>query len=418
MARHGGFLRIRRLTPLALVAAAIVSACQFDATSVPAGRERPVVHAVLNPWATEEVVLLERTLTGRVTVTDDQPYNRNDPIVTAGGIPISNARVVLYAASGDSAVAVEDIVTKGEGAGVYRISNSAVPSDGNPRPLPKLRIVPGETYRLRITTPAGDTITGETTLPLTPNVAPVEGARLFNRDRDTLHLFWDPVPRAHRYLIRVSSPWGPMFLFTDELEAQLPGSLRNVFQGNLPSVFLPGFRSRVSVAAIDASYFDYFRSANDPFTGTGLISRLKGAIGVFGSMTELYSYRMVVSAELDDPLEGTYELRRTEPGVAPRALKLYIESKAGDYEFLTGEHGGSVAFEPASLVGLRSRNQLSMAFLRFFTDVSDTLAVFRGEIVGDSLIGTVRLSDGGPVEAVRYGKVQPVLVRRGSVHLP
>ena len=363
------------------------------------------MHAVLNPWAAEQVVLLERTLTGRVSVNDDQPYNRNDPIVTAGGVPISNARVVLYTAAGDSAIAIEDIILRGEGRGVYRIGNSAVPRDPNSRVLPSIPIVPGESYRLRITTQAGDTITGATSLPMSQLVAPTEGTRFFNRDSDTLHLFWDPVPRAQRYLVRIESPWGPMFLFTDQLEARLPGSLRNVFQQNLPSVFLPGFRSRVSVAAIDANYFDYFRSANDPFTGTGLISRVQGAIGVFGSMAELYSYRVVVSADLDDPFEGWYELRATDPGPAPRAMKLYIESKSGAYAFITGEHFGSAAFEPASLVGLRSGNQVSVAFLEFSTDVSDTVAVFTGNIVGDSLIGAVRF---GPsfefLEPARYGK--------------
>ena len=397
--------RARRVIPLVIVATAVASACQFDATSVPAGRERPVVHAVLNPWASEQVVLLERTLTGRVTVKKDQPYDRDNPIVTAGGVPISSARVVIYTAAGDSAVAIEDLVSRGEGPGVYRIGNSSVPREAGSRPLPTLPIVSGGSYRLRITTPTGDTITGETTLPMTQSVAPTEGTRFFNRDHDVLTLFWDPVPRAQRYLIRIESPWGPMFLFTDALEARLPGSLRNVFQQNLPSVFLPGFRSRVSVAAIDANYFDYFRSANDPFTGTGLISHLEGAIGVFGSMSELYSYRVIVSADLDDPFEGWYELTRADPGPAPRAMKLYIESRTGAQTFITGQHFGSTLIDPASLVGLRSGNKVSVAFLKFDSDVSDTAAVFTGDVVGDSLIGTVKFSGSGEFQVpARYGK--------------
>ena len=400
--------RMRRLLPLGVVVIAVGSACQFDTITVPNGEERPVVHAVLNPWATEQVVLLERTLTGRVTVDEDQPYERNDPIITAGGIPIQNARVVLYTAAGDSAVATEDTRLRddGRGAGVYRIGNSAIPHEDGSRTLPgELPIVPGGTYRLRITTPDGDIVTGETKLPETQSVPPGVATRFFNRDRDTLRLFWDPVPQSQRYLIRIESPWGPMFLFTDALEARLPGTLRNVFQENLPSVFLPGFRSTVSVAAVDANYFDYFRSANDPFTGTGLISRLDGAIGVFGSMAELYSYRIVVSADTDDPFEGWYEIRRTSPGPAPLAMKLYIESKAGEFTFLTGESFGSDELPSASVIGLRSGNNLSVAFLQFSTDVSDTLAVFTGTVVGDSLIGAIRFgAAGGFIEPVRYGK--------------
>ena len=398
--------RARRVVPLLIVAMAVGSACQFDTITVPVGRERPVVHSVLNPWVSEEVVLLERTLTGRVEIDDDQPYNRNDPVVTAGGIPISGARVVLYGPTGDSAVASEDKGWRSgdQGAGVYRIANSAVPREPNNRPLQSLRIVPGGTYRLRIITPTGDTITGETSLPRTQAVAPLEGTRMFNRDQDTLSLFWDPIQQAQRYLIRIESPWGPMFLFTDELEAMLPGTLRNIFQENLPSVFLPGFRSRVSVAAIDANYFDYFRSANDPFTGSGLISRLTGAVGVFGSMSELYSYRMVVSADLDEPFEGWYRLRRDDPNAPQVEMKLYVESRAGDFTFITGEYFGGAELPAASLIGLRSGDNLSLAFLQFSTDVSDTLAVFTGAVVGDSLLGAIRFTESGAYMPARFGK--------------
>ena len=397
--------RRARIGTLGFLVAAVGSACQFDATSVPAGRERPVVHAVLNPWAPEQLILVERTLTGRVTVDDDMDYDRTNPIVTAGGIPISDARVVLYTPAGDSAVGVEDLRSRGTGAGVYRISNSAVPRDDGST-LDSIRIVPGATYRLRITTLTGDTITGETTLPMTPGVAPQESNRFFNRDNDTLRLFWDPVPLAQRYLIRIESPWGPMFLFTDALEARLPGSLRNVFQQNLPSVFLPGFRSTVSLAAVDANYFDYFRSANDPFTGTGLINKLEGAVGVFGSVTELYSYRLVVSANLDDPFEGWYEMNRDRPGPTPLAIKLYIESESGRFTFLTGEHFGSNVMPAGSLVGLKSGSDVTLAFLQFSSDATqDTLAVFTGGVVRDSLIGSIRFrGPSGFTEAVRYGK--------------
>ena len=397
--------RLARASRLGIFVAAVVSACQFDSVTVPEGRERPVVHAVLNPWAQDELVLLERTLTGRITVDDDMDYDRTDPIVTAGGIPISDARVVLYTERGDSAVAVEDLRTRGSGAGVYRIANSAVPREDEAPALQSIPILPGRTYRLRITTPEGDTITGETTLPLTQTVAPQESIRFFNRDTDTLRLFWDPVPLSQRYLIRIESPWGPMFLFTDALEARLPGSLRNVFQQNLPRVFLPGFRSTVSLAAVDANYFDYFRSANDPFTGSGLISKLEGAVGVFGSVTELYSYRLVVSANLDDPFESWYEVTRDRPGPAPLGMKLYIESESGRFTFITGEHFGSSIMPAGSLIGLKSGSDVSLALLQFSSDVAqDTLALFSGQVVGDSLIGNMTFRQAGFTEPVRYGK--------------
>jgi hypothetical protein len=379
----------------------MVSACQFDAITVPNGRERPVVHAVLNPWASEEVILVERTLTGRVTIDDDQDENRNDPIVTGGGVPIRNARVVLYNEADDSVVAVEDALTNnGRGAGVYRFRNPASPRESQNPALPAMRIVTGGTYRLMITTTTGDTVRGTATLPRVTTPPPT-GARFFNRDRDTLRFFWDPVPATQRYLVRIESPWGPMFLFTEQFEARLPGGLRNIFQENFPSVFLPGFQSTVSVAAVDPNYFDYYRSANDPFTGTGLINRLEGGIGVFGGLAELYSYSVFVSADLDDPFEGWYELVRREGPIAPFTMKLYIESTVGAFDFITGEHYGSIDLRSGSLVGVRHGALLSLGLLES-SDMSDTVAVFTGSIVGDSIIGVVRAD--GITQNVKYRK--------------
>ena len=392
--------RRRRIAPLALLVVATVGACQFDAITVPNGRERPVVHAVLNPWSSEEVILVERTLTGRVTIDDDLPENRNDPIVSGGGVPIRDARVVVYNEANDSVVAVEDaIANNGRGAGVYRFRNPASGREPPTPSLPAMSIVAGGTYRLMITTLEGDTVRGTTTLPRVLN-APPSGARFFNRDRDTLRFFWDPVPATQRYLVRIESPWGPMFLFTEELEARLPGGLRNVFQENFPNVFLPGFQSTVSIAAIDPNYFDYYRSANDPFTGSGLINRLEGGIGVFGGLAELYSYSVFVSADLDDDFEGWYELERREGPLAPFTMKLYVETDGEDFDFITGEHYGSIDLRSGSVVGLRSHNQLGLALLG--TDMSDTAAVFTGTIVGDTLVGVVRAD--GISQNVRFRK--------------
>src|SRR5687768_12224632 len=135
MSRSRATSRARRVLPLAVITAAVASACQFDTITVPDGRERPVVHAVLNPWTADQTILLERTLTGRVTIDDDLPPNRVDPIVSGGGVPISGARVVIYNAGNDSVVAVEDVTVRddGRGAGVYRFRNSAIGPNGDPR---------------------------------------------------------------------------------------------------------------------------------------------------------------------------------------------------------------------------------------------------------------------------------------------
>jgi hypothetical protein len=392
--------RRRRITSLTILGMSLVSACQFDAITVPNGRERPVVHAVLNPWASEEVILVERTLTGRANIDDDQRENRNDPIVSGGGIPIRNALVVLYNEANDSVVAVEDALTNnGRGAGVYRFRNPAAPRQSDNPALPAMRILPGGTYRLKIITTTDDTVRGITKLPRSTTVPP-SGGRFFNRDRDTLRFFWDAVPETQRYLVRIDSPWGPMFLFTEQLEARLPGNMRNIFQESFPRVFIPGFQSTVSVAAVDPNYFDYYRSGNDPFTGTGLINRLEGGIGVFGSLSELYSYTVFVSANLDEPVEGWYELVRREGPLAPFTMKLYVESSAQGFDFITGEHFGSIDLRSGSLVGIRAGDKLNMALLE--SDMADTVATFSGNIVGDTLIGVIHAD--GLTQNVKFKK--------------
>jgi hypothetical protein len=242
-------------------------------------------------------------------------------------------------------------------------------------------------------------------VPQVPNVPPVGGTRFFNRDTDTLHLFWESVPRSQRYLVRIETPWGPMFLFTDQLEAHIAGTLRNVFQEDIPKVFLPGFRSTVSVAAVDGSYFDYYRSASDPFTGSGLINRMEGGVGVFGALSELYSYRVVVSADMDEPIEGTYRLLGSQGyQFSPPSMELYVESRNSQGAYLTGRYAGRGETPGASFVGRVEGEQVHIAFLRFENEVSDTLGTFVGGMRGDSLVGTIRPRGTSIVELVRYVK--------------
>ena len=50
----------------------------------------------------------------------------------------------------------------------------------------------------------------------------------------------------------------------------------------------PGFRQDVLVAAVDSNFYDYYRTNNDPFTGAGIISRLTGGLGLFGSLVSAH----------------------------------------------------------------------------------------------------------------------------------
>ena len=117
----------------------------------------------------------------------------------------------------------------------------------------------------------GAEVSGSTVVPdISPVVA---GSRVdvFNRDRDSVRLTWRSATGARSYLVRVESPFGAFLQFTDSTNVTLDGELRNYFASSLERVFIPGFRQRVSIAAVDSNYFDYYRSRNDPFTGSGII---------------------------------------------------------------------------------------------------------------------------------------------------
>jgi hypothetical protein len=82
-------------------------------------------------------------------------------------------------------------------------------------------------------------------------------------------------------------------------------------------------------------------------------------------------------------------------------MKLYIESTSGGFDFLTGEHYGSTIMRSGSLVGVRQGSRISLALVD--RELSDTNATFTGDIVGDTLIGSIR-APGGFNESVRYIK--------------
>src|SRR5690606_21262917 len=195
----GGVVRhatgVRRLALLGVAALTLLTACEFDRRTIGVGQERVAVHGVLDPLQFTSAILVEQMLTGRVAI-NEVPYDLDDPIVSAGGVPISGATVTISDEIGNTAIAVEDITvrTDGKGAGVYRISNGSPPG---PTDTDWIRIVPAGQYTLRVETPTGTVVTGHTVVP---NVAPNrvnQSLIQFNRDRDSLFLQWGEIELAH-----------------------------------------------------------------------------------------------------------------------------------------------------------------------------------------------------------------------------
>ena len=177
-----------------------LASCELATVTVPRTEAGIVVHAVLNTSATNQVVLVERTLVGAANIPDTS-FDASDPIVSAGGIPISGAAVDIIDSLGRATRAVEDrtVLTTGKGAGVYRV------------PLAGSSLVLGGRYQLRVLTTAGEKVTAFTRIPRA-DVRSVGGlSRTINRDHDVVTVQWNATPNARTYAVRVETCMGRIF---------------------------------------------------------------------------------------------------------------------------------------------------------------------------------------------------------------
>ena len=100
---------------------------------------------------------------------------------------------------------------------------------------------------------------------------------------------------------------------------------------SLPHVFIPGFPQAVTVSAVDSNFYDWYRTHNDEISGTGLINRVQGGLGVFGSLVRLRLENLHIVAPQDDRESGTFHLIGTpaeQVGAPYLTLELYVESQA------------------------------------------------------------------------------------------
>jgi len=357
-----------------LVATVGLGGCELSQVTVDTPEAAVVVHSVLNADAEEQVILVESSLTGRVEIDSSAKFDPADPIRSAGGSPISGADVRLFVGSDTGGVRARETLTIRGGTGRYTVPRAA------------LAIRPGERYRLRIRTPSGREVTGETLVPGAPaDWTPGKGVTTvpvtFARDRDTLRLSWSASTGARTYAVRVETPFGPWALFSDSLRFALAGSLRNFFAPGLPSVFLPGFRQTVNVVAVDRNFFDYNRSGNDPFGGTGLISSVRGGLGLFGSMVGLLRRDVSVTATDRLPLDAAWS--GVTPSGQPVTIDLWVDVPDPSASSLTGRQRTPERF----VIGIQQGDAVRLAILSTLSR-ADTAAFFVGRLAGDSLTGT------------------------------
>ncbi len=385
----------RRLLAV-LCAVLALGACEIATESVASPEPRIVVHAVLNPEAEEQVVLVESSLTGRVSIDSTLRFDPLDPIRTAGGEPLSDATVRLFREDDATGVLAEETTSGGRPTGRYTVSRA------------DLVIEPGTRYRLLVRTADGREVTGETRVPAAPTgwspgvgVEPEDVS--LNRSVDTVRLSWESSAGARAYAIRIETPNGPWFLFADSTQFAIAGTLRNFFSDGIPSVFYPGFEQLVSVGAVDANFYDYNRSGNDPFGGTGLISSVRGGLGLFGSTLPLVRRNVAVTERDRFPLDARWVS-------VPRFLNdqtieydLWIESPGTPRASVSGrERTGFRRY----LIGTLEGDQLRLVTLEGFAVAE--MAVFTATVQGDTIRGSYQPGlHGGPEALVRRPRITP-----------
>ena len=371
----------------------VLAGCEIEKVGIPRTEAHVALHSVLSASASTQVVLLERTRSGAVAISSPG-FEVTDPIASDEGIPERNATVTLTTPSGQTLIAREDVVARGDGKGwgVYRF---ALAGSGLER---------GGVYQLRVQTTGNENIIAETSVPA-GEAAMVAAASVFDRPRDTIRLEWPAVEGARAYFVRVETPFGPRSFFTDDTRVRLTGELRNVDVDALPRVFIPGFPQTVTVSAVDSNYYDWFRSHNNTISGEGLINRVRGGIGVFGSLVRLRFENLDVVAPQPEPEAGTFQFVGTPAEAASTrylGLELYVESRAARSDqghALSGRYhkrpiigqGGCLT---CGLLGTARNGRIELALLSDWY-ASDTTERFEGEIRGDTIVGRFQASGAG-----------------------
>lgn len=337
--------------------AALTLACSGGTPTAPVIEQRIVVHAVLDPENSEQVVLVERTQNGPLAVGPSATGDAYDPLVRTGGSPISGARVVIFGPGTDSIVAVEDraLRTDGGGAGIYRIPSRAVSSSSPAMPAGILRIASGVRFSLRVDTPMG-TVRGTTRMPRF-DLALDRAVRVFNLDTDSLRR--PSVARdgsdppcyllLHQMIGIVHRAW---LLADDNTLLLAPADDdRTWSSGYSRSCIHPGVVQRFLVVALDSNYYEYNRGGYDPFGHDAPGNRLEGGVGLFGAVATVVDAQLNLIANRDQAIEG--EWIATAPSTdLPTVLRLYESPRFPGPSASVGLHLWGTARMPGSGVYL------------------------------------------------------------------
>jgi hypothetical protein len=365
-----------------------VSGCEIEKVGIPPTASIIAMHGVLSASASTQVVLLERTRNGTVSLFEPH-FDLGDPVVSDAGVAETGAIMRLTTPDGQTLLAREDNTVRDDqkGQGMYRFA------------LPGSALERSGTFRLSVQTATGEVLTAETSVPAGAAAAAAT-QRLFDRAEDTLVLEWPAAPGARSYFVRIETPFGPRSFFTDSTRVRLTGELRNIDARALPRVFIPGFPQAITVSAVDSNYYDWYRTHNNRLSGTGLVNRVEGGIGLFGSLVRLRFEELSVVAPQTEQVAGTFPFEGTplDRSVTPYLnLEIYVESRAArtdQSDALSGRYVrrgflGMTGCVVCGLLGTVKNGEIELAFLRAWS-ATDTVEVFNGEIRGDTIVGKYR----------------------------
>ena len=359
----------------------LLAGCELEELTAPLGREMVAVHGVLSlaPDAVTQYVIVEHTATG----TGEIPESDSMRGIPRPPLPISAATVVV---TRDDGLALR--YTETATPGVYALALD-----------PAARFLsPGREYRLQVDLPDGRQVLGRTTMPAPPAVTGLpESGATFDRDRDTLRLRWSAAEGSEWTLVRVRARdlrrYATLSLLTDSFSVTIPG--------RLPSVWVPGTRQTLTVAAVDRNYFDQMRTGNDDFTAGGYLNHLDGGIGVFGSVAPV-SRTVVVRAAVDHAYEGRYALRMlADADSLVGEVELYVTRDLSEplqvSAIVTGVSGPAASGRLTPLAEAESGGEVTAGQLSLRIVENGTLE--RGTLEGafdpaGTTTGVVRRSDG------------------------
>lgn len=357
---------------LAFAGAAASASCRIGTDAVP---DPPLdaieVHAILDPARITQEVLVERVQ----PVASGSPsvlFDPADPLGNHGGIPITDARVLLVDGV-DSIALTQTRRADGTPTGVYVAQNPAG-VNGPGGNGPSISILPGRRYALAVETPSG-IVSGATQIPGTPS------AGLVRVDTETLDVarapvvfHWRSIPGARGYVLTVTHSAGVFVAVLPDTTAALDGTLRDPAHGLAP-VLAPGFQQSVSVVAVDSAYYNWVRI--DRINSAELKTNLAGGFGVFGSAIAVVARSIATTTSDTTPPNGRWTATDSASAAGsglPVSFDTYRSDEHAGLLRLTGRYVGP-STTPQGLLGTISGDSVRIALLRNWSGADTATAV-------------------------------------------